>query len=201
MLNETIVPRIVQHILSHFCEDLLLSQGCSNVQVCTPDDRCRNAKVNELFEYDNFARVPADVVEAGDICCLSGLDDVLVLFRTIYRYYCIVVCFSLLLKFVQWTVLVCSLHMLIFYIAAQIGETLADKLGGVALPTITVEEPTVRMSFSVNTSPFAGREVQTLVLIFLILSVINSLFVAFYVLVAILGMTKTCILTGQVCDE
>lgn len=47
-------------------------------QVCTPDDRCRNAKINELFEYDNFARVPADVVEAGDICCISGIDDVLV---------------------------------------------------------------------------------------------------------------------------
>lgn len=42
----------------------------------------------------------------------------------------------------------------------QIGETLADKLEGVALPTIKVEEPTVKMSFSVNTSPFAGREVH-----------------------------------------
>lgn len=45
----------------------------------------------------------------------------------------------------------------------QIGETLACKVEGVALPTITVEEPTVRMSFSVNTSPFAGREVWNLV--------------------------------------
>ncbi len=35
--------------------------------------------MNELFVYDNFARVAADVVEAGDICCLSGIDDVLVL--------------------------------------------------------------------------------------------------------------------------
>ncbi|KAL3698888.1 hypothetical protein R1sor_012964 [Riccia sorocarpa] len=86
------------------------------VKVCTPDGNCRVAKVSELFVYENFARVPADSVAAGDICALSGLEDV------------------------------------------QIGETLADKLEGVALPTIKVEEPTVKMSFSVNISPFAGRE-------------------------------------------
>ncbi|HJS17212.1 MAG TPA: translational GTPase TypA, partial [Anaerolineales bacterium] len=39
-----------------------------------------------------------------------------------------------------------------------IGETLADPNHPVALPTIKVEEPTVRMTFGVNTSPFAGRE-------------------------------------------
>ena len=39
-----------------------------------------------------------------------------------------------------------------------IGETLADPDGPVALPTIKVEEPTVRMTFGVNTAPFSGRE-------------------------------------------
>jgi GTP-binding protein len=39
-----------------------------------------------------------------------------------------------------------------------IGETLADVDKPQALPPIHVEEPTVRMSFGVNTSPFAGRE-------------------------------------------
>ncbi|HMB23867.1 MAG TPA: GTP-binding protein, partial [Anaerolineales bacterium] len=39
-----------------------------------------------------------------------------------------------------------------------IGETLADPNDPIALPTIRVEEPTVRMTFGVNTSPFAGRE-------------------------------------------
>jgi GTP-binding protein len=39
-----------------------------------------------------------------------------------------------------------------------IGETLADPEYPVALPTIKVEEPTVRMTFGVNTSPFTGRE-------------------------------------------
>ncbi|MBN1424192.1 translational GTPase TypA [Candidatus Fermentibacteria bacterium] len=39
-----------------------------------------------------------------------------------------------------------------------IGETLADPENPVALPPIRVEEPTVRMTFGVNTSPFGGRE-------------------------------------------
>jgi len=39
-----------------------------------------------------------------------------------------------------------------------IGETLADPNEPIALPTIKVEEPTVRMTFGVNTSPFSGRE-------------------------------------------
>jgi GTP-binding protein len=39
-----------------------------------------------------------------------------------------------------------------------IGETLADSEDPRALPPIQVEEPTVRMTFGVNTSPFSGRE-------------------------------------------
>ncbi|KAI5071692.1 hypothetical protein GOP47_0013943 [Adiantum capillus-veneris] len=92
-----------------------VSKG-TDLKICTPDGACRPGKVNELFVFDNFTRVPADSVEAGDICVLCGMSDVL------------------------------------------IGETLADKDEGTALPTIRVEEPTVKMSFSVNTSPFAGRE-------------------------------------------
>ena len=41
-----------------------------------------------------------------------------------------------------------------------IGDTLADPDFPEALPPISVEEPTVRMTFSVNDSPFAGREGQ-----------------------------------------
>lgn len=39
-----------------------------------------------------------------------------------------------------------------------IGDTLADPNDPRPLPPITVEEPTVRMTFSINDSPFAGRE-------------------------------------------
>jgi GTP-binding protein len=41
-----------------------------------------------------------------------------------------------------------------------IGETIADRERPVALPTIKVEAPTVRMTFSVNNSPFSGREAR-----------------------------------------
>uniref|UniRef100_A0A7N1A625 Tr-type G domain-containing protein n=1 Tax=Kalanchoe fedtschenkoi TaxID=63787 RepID=A0A7N1A625_KALFE len=40
----------------------------------------------------------------------------------------------------------------------QIGETIADRATGTPLPAIKVEEPTVKMAFSINTSPFVGRE-------------------------------------------
>ncbi len=39
-----------------------------------------------------------------------------------------------------------------------IGETIADVTSPEALPLLTIEEPTVQMTFNVNTSPFAGRE-------------------------------------------
>ena len=42
----------------------------------------------------------------------------------------------------------------------MIGETIADVNNPVALPLIEIEEPTVKMTFSINTSPFAGREGQ-----------------------------------------
>lgn len=40
----------------------------------------------------------------------------------------------------------------------QIGETLADAQNPVQIPPVHVEPPTVKMTFGVNTSPFAGKE-------------------------------------------
>jgi GTP-binding protein len=41
---------------------------------------------------------------------------------------------------------------------ANIGETVADAEQPEALPTIEISEPTLKMTFGVNSSPFAGRE-------------------------------------------
>ncbi|MGA2418304.1 MAG: translational GTPase TypA [Candidatus Staskawiczbacteria bacterium] len=41
---------------------------------------------------------------------------------------------------------------------ATIGETIADVENPVALPLINIEEPTVKMTFMVSSSPFAGKE-------------------------------------------
>lgn len=42
----------------------------------------------------------------------------------------------------------------------HIGQTVADAGNPEALPTINIDEPTLSMTFGVNTSPFAGREGQ-----------------------------------------
>ena len=40
----------------------------------------------------------------------------------------------------------------------SIGETIADPKNPIALPTIQIDEPTIKMTFGVNTSPFKGKE-------------------------------------------
>jgi GTP-binding protein len=42
-----------------------------------------------------------------------------------------------------------------------ISDTLCDPENVVALPPLSVDEPTVTMTFQVNTSPFSGKEVKT----------------------------------------
>lgn len=43
---------------------------------------------------------------------------------------------------------------------AGIGDTIADLVNPEALPAIQIEEPTLKISISANTSPFAGKEGQ-----------------------------------------
>lgn len=39
-----------------------------------------------------------------------------------------------------------------------IGETIADPVEPKALPVLSIEEPTIKMTFNINTSPFGGKE-------------------------------------------
>jgi GTP-binding protein len=42
--------------------------------------------------------------------------------------------------------------------SVQIGETLADATNPTQIPPVEIEQPTIKMTFGVNTSPFAGKE-------------------------------------------
>jgi len=42
----------------------------------------------------------------------------------------------------------------------NIGETIADVQNPIALPLLKIDEPTVKMTLSINSSPFAGKEGQ-----------------------------------------
>jgi GTP-binding protein len=55
-----------------------------------------------------------------------------------------------------------DLFVLAGFPEVQIGDTVADATDPVALPRLTVDEPVLRMTFGVNTSPLAGREGQFL---------------------------------------
>jgi GTP-binding protein len=51
-----------------------------------------------------------------------------------------------------------DLFVLAGFPEVEIGDTLADPVDPQPLPRLTVDEPVIRMTFGVNTSPLAGRE-------------------------------------------
>ncbi len=73
-------------------------------------------KVTKVQVYDGLAMSESEVVSAGDIAVLSGIEEI------------------------------------------QIGDTVCEMENAVALPRVTVDEPTVGMRFTINTSPLAGQE-------------------------------------------
>lgn len=88
------------------------------VIVCNYQDNMTpyKSKVVSLYAIDSLGRMPIESVQAGDIVCLSGIENV------------------------------------------TIGETICSNAGADPLPFVKISEPTVEMYFSVNNSPFAGRE-------------------------------------------
>ena len=101
--------------------------------------------------YDQFQRVPTDRVGAGDICALTGLSDVgigeticdrskpdpLPTIKVMHAYQTT----SLRLEHAQYEI-----------------KQSSCQLNHAQLCAVQVEDPTVRMTFLVNTSPFAGKE-------------------------------------------
>lgn len=65
-----IVPQCCTAVLG--CRTVLQLSLCSSLE----PGRVRPGKVNELFVYDNFSRVPVEEVQAGDICAVTGIQDI-----------------------------------------------------------------------------------------------------------------------------
>ena len=76
----------------------------------------RSGRVLQIIVYHGLERVEVAEAEAGDIVCITGLDQL------------------------------------------NISDTLCDPNCVEALPALSVDEPTVSMTFQVNDSPFAGQD-------------------------------------------
>lgn len=73
-------------------------------------------KIVTMYQIQGLNRVPCDSAKAGDIVCISGLENI------------------------------------------TIGDTICSFGNFEAVPFVKISEPTVEMTFSVNDSPFAGKE-------------------------------------------
>ncbi len=86
------------------------------VMVVDSEGKARKAKLQQVMSYLGLERIDVPTVEAGNICCITGIDGL-----SISDTICAVDCVE-------------------------------------ALPPLSVDEPTVSMTFQVNDSPFAGQD-------------------------------------------
>lgn len=87
-----------------------------NVSLVKRDGSIVKTKIKELYLFEGFGKIKTDIVEAGDICAITGLEGF------------------------------------------EIGDTVADFENPEGLVTIAVDEPTMSMLFTINDSPFFGKE-------------------------------------------
>ncbi|MCD8095985.1 MAG: translational GTPase TypA [Ruminococcus sp.] len=73
-------------------------------------------KIVTIYTIEGLNRVPCESAKAGDIVCISGLENI------------------------------------------TIGDTICEYGHFEPLPFVKISEPTVEMTFSINDSPFAGRD-------------------------------------------
>ena len=86
------------------------------VSLMKKDGTVVKSRVKELYKFEGLGKSKTDVVYAGDICAVVGLEGF------------------------------------------EIGDTVADIENPEALPGIKIDEPTMSMLFTINNSPFFGRE-------------------------------------------
>ena len=99
-----------------------IERGSANVnqdvETCNYNVKGKEAKgkLGSIFQIEGLKRVPVESAKAGDIVCVSGLENI------------------------------------------SIGDTICSTDCVEAVPFVKISEPTVEMTFSVNDSPFAGKE-------------------------------------------
>ncbi len=86
------------------------------ISLCKLDGSVERHKVKELYVFEGMGKKRTELVKAGDICAVVGVEGF------------------------------------------NIGETLADIEHPEALEVIQIDEPTMNMTFSINNSPFFGKE-------------------------------------------
>ena len=86
------------------------------VSLVKRDGSILKSRVKELHSFEGLGRMRTELVSAGDICAIVGLENF------------------------------------------DIGDTVSDFETPEALPTIEVDEPTMSMLFTINNSPFFGKE-------------------------------------------
>ncbi len=86
------------------------------ISLCKRDGSIKRSKIKELFVFQGMGKLKADVVKAGDICALVGIEGF------------------------------------------EIGDTIAELENPEALDPISIDEPTMSMLFTINNSPFFGRD-------------------------------------------
>ncbi|MCU0434927.1 MAG: translational GTPase TypA [Bacteroidia bacterium] len=80
------------------------------------DGSLAKTRIKEVFVFDGLGKKKTDIVKAGDIVAVTGIDGF------------------------------------------EIGDTIADFENPEGLPAISIDEPTMSMLFTINNSPFFGKE-------------------------------------------
>ena len=86
------------------------------VNLVKRDGSIVRSQVKGLFTFEGLGKKETDVVHAGDICAITGIEGF------------------------------------------DIGDTIADFDQPEGMPAITIDEPTMSMTFTINDSPFFGQE-------------------------------------------
>jgi GTP-binding protein len=86
------------------------------VSLVKRDGSITKSRIKELYVFEGLGKVRAQLVEAGEICAILGIEGF------------------------------------------EIGDTIADFENPEGLKPISIDEPTMNMLFTINNSPFFGKE-------------------------------------------